>query len=50
LLASRATHAVVHESFYDGDRGERISGWLRARGAREVAAFGTHHIFTLPLH
>jgi hypothetical protein len=47
LLASTATHAIVHERFYAGDRGPRVSAWLRANGAIEVGAFGTDRIFAL---
>jgi hypothetical protein len=48
LAGSRATHAIVHESFYAGDRGPRISDWLRERGAREVGLFGSGRLFQLP--
>ena len=48
LAGSRATHAIVHESFYAGDRGPRISDWLRERGAREVGLFGSSRLFQLP--
>ena len=44
---STATHAIVHEASYVDDGGMRISAWLRARGAREVASFGTDHVFAL---
>ena len=48
LIASKATHAIVHERFYSGDHGSRISEWLRSRGAMEVGTFGTDRIFRLP--
>ena len=48
LVESRATHAIVHERFYEGERGSRVSDWLRSRGATEVAAFGADRIFRLP--
>jgi hypothetical protein len=48
LVASTATHAVVHEASYAGDRGPRVTRWLLTRGATEVGAFGTDHIFALP--
>src|SRR5262249_38822679 len=35
LVDSRATHAIVHEAYYAGDRGARIGAFLRDRGARE---------------
>src|SRR5262249_12815652 len=37
---SGATHLVVHEVFFQEDFGPRLSAWARARGAREIAAFG----------
>jgi hypothetical protein len=48
LVASKATHAIVHEAMYAGDRGPRISAWLRSRGAQELAAFGPDRIFQMP--
>jgi hypothetical protein len=47
LADTTATHAVVHEGFYANDRGRRLSDWLRARGAREAAAFGSDRVFEL---
>jgi hypothetical protein len=47
LSASRATHAIVHEHFYSGDRGPRVSAWLRSNGAAEVGAFGSNRVFAL---
>jgi hypothetical protein len=47
IADSTATHAVVHEGSYMDERGRRISDFLRARGAREVAAFGTDRVFEL---
>jgi hypothetical protein len=48
LAASGATDIVVHEAGYEGDRGPRISAWLRAHGAREVFSAGTDRVFALP--
>lgn len=48
LTRSQARFVVVHEGSYAGNRGARISAWLRAGGAREVAAFGTDRVFELP--
>jgi hypothetical protein len=45
LVASTATHVVVHEAFYKGNRGLHVSGWLRAHGAREVVAFDSDRVF-----
>jgi hypothetical protein len=47
LLDSKATHVIVHEVFYAGDAGPRISDWIRARGGREVAAFGSDRVFEI---
>jgi hypothetical protein len=47
LIKSTATHAIVHERFYSGDRGSRISEWLRSHGATEVGTFGADRIFRL---
>jgi hypothetical protein len=48
LLDSTATHVVVHEAFYKGDGGARLSAWLRAQAAREVAAFDSDRVFAMP--
>ena len=48
LAGSTATHAIVHEASYVNNGGARISAWLRARGAREVATFGTDRVFLIP--
>jgi hypothetical protein len=48
LVESRATHAIVHESMYAGDRGARVSDWLREHGAREIGSFGGSRLFELP--
>jgi hypothetical protein len=47
VLESRATHLVVHEASYAGDRGGRISQWALAHGARELAVFGTDRLFSI---
>ena len=48
LASSGATHAIVHEDIYPAGSGARVSSWLVAHGAREVAAFGTDRLFELP--
>jgi hypothetical protein len=48
IVASSASHAVVHEGFYQGERGRRFSDWLREHGATEVAVFGTDRVLALP--
>lgn len=45
VTESRATHILVHEDGYAGDRGQQISDWVRAHGGRELEAFGTDHLF-----
>ncbi|MCU1383935.1 MAG: rane protein [Acidobacteria bacterium] len=47
IVDSSATHAVVHEGSYANDAGARVSAWLRSRGAREIAAFGSDRVFVL---
>jgi hypothetical protein len=47
LSASGATHAVVHEDVFPAGSGARVSAWLSAHGAREVAAFGQDRLFEL---
>jgi len=44
---TRATHLIVHEGSYPGDRGAGISEWARANGAREVGVFDRDHIFVI---
>jgi hypothetical protein len=48
LADSAASHVIVHEGFYTGNLGRRLSDWLRSHGASEVAAFGPDHVFGLP--
>jgi hypothetical protein len=45
VIDSRATHLLVHEDGYAGDRGRQISNWVRAHGGQEVAVFGSDHLF-----
>jgi hypothetical protein len=47
LVATRATHVIVHEGYYDADRGRSVSDWLRAHGANETAAFGADRVLVL---
>ena len=47
VASSGATHAIVHEASYAGDRGPHITSWLRTNGAREVGTFGSDRIFQL---
>jgi hypothetical protein len=48
VVASTATHAVVHEGSFLGERGRHFGDWFRERGATEVALFGTDRVFALP--
>jgi len=48
IVDSTATHAIVHERSYQNDGGPLLSAWLRSRGAREVAAFGSDRVFVMP--
>ena len=47
VVDSRATHLIVHEGSYAADRGQRISEWAAAHGAREVRIFGSDHLFEI---
>lgn len=47
LMASGATHVVVHESAYFEGKGEGISNWLRGAGAKELVANGSDRLFAL---
>jgi len=47
IADSTATHVIVHQGFYAGDRGPLLSAWIRAHGAREVATFGSDHVLAL---
>jgi hypothetical protein len=48
LRSTRATHAVVHEAYYAGDLGKKVSEWLRANGAKEIAVYESDHVFQMP--
>lgn len=39
--------AVVHRRGWPDDTGDRISAWLRARGAREAGVFDDARVFEL---
>jgi len=47
VMTTRATHAIVHEAYYAGNRGGQVTDWLRQHGAREIASFGPDRIFEL---
>jgi hypothetical protein len=48
VLETRATHIIIHEGSYAGDRGQLIGAWAVSHGAREVGAFGSDRLFTVP--
>jgi len=48
VVTSSASHAVVHEGSFTGERGRRFGDWLREHGAEQVAVFGTDRVFALP--
>jgi hypothetical protein len=48
VVDSHATHLIVHEGSYAGDRGRLISQWAAAHGAREMGSFGADHVFEVP--
>jgi hypothetical protein len=48
IADSAATHAIVHEGSYADGGGRSLSDFLRAHGARDVAAFGSDRVFLLP--
>ncbi len=47
LLASGATHAIVHEWAFAGGRGADVSGWLQRHGARVIAVNRADIIFLI---
>jgi hypothetical protein len=48
LIASGATHAVVHEAAYRHDAGPAVSAWLELHGARRMAQVSDDVLFSLP--
>jgi hypothetical protein len=48
LIATGATHVVVHEDSFQAGRGPKISGWLSTHGAREVDTLGDAHVYAIP--
>jgi hypothetical protein len=47
VLASPATHVVVHEGSYAGDQGRQVGDFVRVHGGQEVAVFGSDHVFAV---
>ena len=48
LTMCHPTHAIVHEASYSDDRGPRVSAWLRAHGALEIADISGDVVFQIP--
>jgi hypothetical protein len=47
LLASGATHVLVHEGAYTDGKGSEVSDWLVSLGAKEVTSHGTDHLYAI---
>jgi hypothetical protein len=47
LADSAATHALVHEAWFAGDRGAAVSAWLEGLGARLMTSDGPDKLFRL---
>jgi hypothetical protein len=47
LADTRATHALVHEAYFAGDRGAAVSAWLTGLGARLMTSDGPDKLFQL---
>jgi hypothetical protein len=47
LMEAGVTHVVVHEKAFNSGKGEEISAWLRASGARELVSAGDVRLFAL---
>jgi hypothetical protein len=48
LMQHTPSHAIVHDAYYEGDRGSRVRAWLQSNGATEITVAGTDHVFRLP--
>jgi hypothetical protein len=48
IIASGATHVLVHEAAWRAPRGSAISAWLENRGASRLAAVDDGALFALP--
>ena len=48
VRASGATHVLVHEGAFEGDRGRGVTGWLAGLGAGLVASDGQDRLLALP--
>ena len=48
LASSGATHAIVHEGRWQGQKGARLSAWLEAHGARRLSRVQEDTLWQLP--
>jgi hypothetical protein len=48
LKEAGATHVIVHETDWHARKGQRVTEWLEAHGARRLAAFGGDVLLALP--
>jgi hypothetical protein len=44
---SPPTHVLVHERYYDGERGPQVTAWIRVHGGREIATAPGDRLFAL---
>jgi hypothetical protein len=47
LADTAATHAIVHEAYFQDDLGPAVSAWLESLGARLMTSDGTDKLFQL---
>lgn len=47
LVASRATHALVHEHAFVSTRRELYTVWLEQRGAVRIMSDGDSHLYRI---
>jgi hypothetical protein len=47
IETSGATHVIVHEDGYEPGRGQQITNWLTAHGARTIGVFGSDRVLAV---
>jgi len=47
LIASGATHAIVHGKYYRDEEGDGIAAWLSEHGAKQIGEFEGDRVFAL---
>jgi hypothetical protein len=47
IETSGATHVIVHEDGYEPGRGQQITSWLTAQGARTIGVFGSDRVLAV---